>query len=110
MAQGIPLHIDGSDHRLAAEVLRKAREEGRVLERMRVDDDLLEPDAQDGLCLAERPNTPAIRKRHEALVGNLLEELEVRLTALDGRADVEKHQLVDFQLVEDADGVGWIAD
>ena len=55
-------------------------------------------------CRRRRPRG----MKHSSAISR--EELEVRLAAVRGRRDVEEHQLVDLELVEDADGVARVAD
>src|SRR5206468_4816829 len=58
----------------------------------------------------ERPNAAAVAKWHEALAGELLDQFEVRSAPLSRGIDVEHHQLVDFFLIENTDGIDRVAD
>ena len=91
-------------------MVSQRRDERWLLECVGVDDDLLEPDAEDRARLIEGANSAAVRQRHKAFVCNVGEEHEVRFAAIERGRDVEEGELVDLQLVEDPNRVGRVPD
>lgn len=55
-------------------------------------------------------DTAAVAQRHEALAGDIFDELEVRFAFFLRCGDVEQDQFVDFLFVEDLDGIDRISD
>jgi hypothetical protein len=82
----------------------------RILGRLGVDNDLLKAKSQDALRVGDTANAATVAERHEALFGDVREQRQVRRPAGRRSQDIEEHQLVDFQLVENAYGVTRVAD
>src|SRR5438477_1763180 len=102
-AIGQAAKIDRGHDALGAETARRLAHKAWVIERRRVDRDLVGARPQQPLDLFEIANAAADRERDEALGGKLLDRFVIRLAPVRGGADVEQDELVDLTRVVDLD-------
>jgi hypothetical protein len=80
-----------------------------IVRQHRVEDHLLDPDAKGRLHLAQGGQATAVGQRDEALLGEVGQRGDRRRLTRPHRADVEQDDLVDLEVVEDAEDVHGIA-
>lgn len=97
-----PPHVNGQDHALIAEAPRCARDQIRVLDRCRVDADLVGTGVQQSREVLDPPHSPTDAERHEALLGDLANDLQGRAPRLGAGGDVEENQLIGTLRIVDA--------
>ncbi len=86
------------------------RDQAGIMESLRVDHHFFKACGHNGLGGFNILYAPAIRERHKALIGDLLQDLHIGRPVLNGSPDIQKTQFIHFQLIKDADGIDRIPD
>lgn len=103
-------HVETRDDRLRSEGADHLADGVGVRDQRRVDDDLLEARGDDRLRLRGGLDAAAVGEWDERLGGDPVQQLHPRRDAALRRTDVEDHQFIDLEVVEDADDVDRVAD
>ena len=106
---GQAFRVDGDDHRLAAVAAGERGNQRRIGERRRVQADLVRARIDRGRRVVFRTDAAADRQRNEQLPRHPADRVGQRAPTLEGRGDVEDHQLVDPFAVVAPREIGGIA-
>src|SRR6185369_15191402 len=97
-------------HALPAYFTGGFRDQVRIRHSCCTDGNLLDAETNQTLKLFDARHATSVTKRHAALRREVLDERVVRFSLFDCGIDINDHQLIDFFLIENPDGVNRIAD
>jgi hypothetical protein len=90
--------------------LRRFADKTRLEPRLRSDDYLLRSGREYRLYVIDRSHTAADAERHERFFANLADKVERDQSVVSRCIDIEKHQLIGLQLIEDPNGIYRVTD
>ena len=105
-----PASVHGDIDALAAKRIRNLAHQIRTFDETGINRDLVSTNLKQCAHVLDGANAASHRERHETVVGQFVDQAEVRDTAVGARRDIEEDQFVHLAQIVDADRLGRSAD